>query len=267
MSDKLIIGQYYETSSVLHRADPRVKLVLSFVFMAAIFVAPSWWGLAVMALFTFAMVILSRVPLRVVLRSIAPLLFILVFAVLINLFFTKEGTVFWHAGIITITDVGVYHATFYPCRMALLLLGMTLVMLTTTPIALTDAMESLLRPLERLRFPSHELAMMLGIALRFLPVFIDELGKIRRAQESRGADFGSGGLIKRSKALIPLMVPLFLSAFRHAENLATAMESRCYHGGPGRTRMNELVLVRADYLAVALFVMLMAIVVVMRVLL
>jgi len=263
--DRIVIGQYFETDSVMHRMDPRVKMVLGFLYIVAVFVAPSWWGLAVMTAFTFIVVGISRVPLRVVVRSVMPLLFILVFAVLLNLLFTKEGQVYWHWGIFTVTDIGCYKAAFYPSRMALILLGMTLLTLTTSPIELTDGMEALIRPLARIGVPAHELAMMTGIAMRFLPVFIDELGKIRHAQESRGADFGGGGLLSRVRSLVPLMVPLFMSAFRHAENLATAMESRCYHGGEGRTRLHRMEVERRDIVGMVVFCLLLAIVIVMRV--
>lgn len=240
-------------------------MLLSVLYIVAVFVAPGWWGLLSMALFTVVLILTSRVPIRVLVSSVYPLLFILVFAVALNLLFTTDGTVYWHWGVFTITDVGCYRAAFYPCRMALILVGMSLLTLTTTPIEITDGMEAIMHPFKRFGFPAHELAMMTGIAMRFLPVFIDELDKIRRAQESRGADFGGGGLIARARKLVPLMVPLFMSAFRHAENLATAMESRCYHGGEGRTRLHALVLARRDWFAFALFGCLVVGVTVMRV--
>lgn len=264
---KIIIGSYYEADSVLHRCDPRTKISLSILYIVAVFLAPGWWGLLSMAVFTGILILFSQVPLKVLLRSVYPLMFILIFAVLLNLLFTTDGIVYWHWGVFTITDVGCYRAAFYPCRMALILIGMSLLTLTTTPIGITDGMEAIMRPFRRFGFPAHELAMMTGIAMRFLPVFTDELDKIRRAQESRGADFGGGGLIARARKLVPLMVPLFMSAFRHAENLATAMESRCYHGGEGRTRLHALVFAKRDRAAFALFGCLMVAVVAMHIVL
>lgn len=262
---KIVIGMYYGADSPVHRADPRYKIICSFLFLVMVFTVPGFWGMVAMTVVTFTIVGLTRIPIRTVFRSILPLLFILIFAVLLNLLFTKEGLVYWHWGIFTVTDIGVYRSIFYPYRIFLLLLGMSVLTLTTTPIDITDATERLSNPLKRVGFPAHEFAMMLGIALRFLPVFSDEFIKIKRAQESRGADF-SGGLFRKAKALSPLIVPLFVSAFRHAENLATAMEARCYHGGEGRTRMNVLCATRSDHVMLACFLVALAGAIVMRVL-
>lgn len=262
----LVIGQYYGADSPVHRADPRFKVLLAFIYMVEIFIAPGFPGLAVMAFFTLILIKVSKVPLKVVAKSVSPLLFILVFAVLINLFFTTGGNIYWHWGIFTIGSEGLYKAGFYPARMVLLLFGMSLLTLTTSSMDLTDSAERLMKPLKRTGFPVHEFAMMLSIALRFLPVFADEFVKIRRAQESRAADFSSGNIFRRAKALLPIMVPLFVSAFRHAENLATAMESRCYHGGDGRTRMRIMTIEKNDYLALLLFFLIFVALIVMRLL-
>lgn len=260
-----IIGQYFEADSLLHRADPRFKLVFALVYFVAVFVAPGFAGLAFMAVFTAVLVALSQVPLKVVFKTIMPLLFILAFTVLLNLFFTTTGEVYWHWGIFTISDDGIYRAVFFPLRITLLLVGMSLLTLTTSPLDITDASESLMQPLRHVGVPVHELSMMLGIALRFLPVFVDEFVKIKRAQESRGADFGSGNIVRRARALVPLMVPLFTSAFRHSEGLAQAMESRCYHGGEGRTRMRVLTAGAADYRGLALFICVLLIAITLRI--
>lgn len=263
---KIVIGSYYDATSVLHRCDPRMKMTCAALFFVAVFVAPGFPGMALVAVFTTLMIRLSNIPVKTVLNSIVPLLFILIFTVFFNLIFGTGDDVLWHWAFINVTTEGVYKAAFYPLRMALLLLGMSLLTLTTSPIDLTDAFESIMRPLGKLGFPAHEFAMMLGLALRFLPVFADELVKIRRAQESRGADFGGGSLVNRIKVLLPIIVPLFVSALRHSDNLALAMESRCYHGGVGRTHMHVLKMGKRDVMALLSLIGLLVAAIALRVL-
>lgn len=236
MPTNAIIGCYWPGSSPLHRMDPRAKLVLSLVLMAVVFAAQTFAGLAVCALFIGAFFCLARIPLRQAVRGIAPLLFIVVVTALLNVFFVQGGTVYFEWWIVRISEAGVLQAAFISCRLVLLLLGVSLLTLTTPALDITDAFEHLLAPLSRVGVPAHELSMMMGIALRFLPQFAQELTTIYRAQISRGASFSDG----RVRMLLALMVPLFTSAFRHAETLSSAMDARCYHGGAGRTRLHPM---------------------------
>lgn len=247
MSGETIIGRYQPGSSPLHRMDARAKLVLALALMMVVFVAQTFWGLAVCAIFVIAFFALARISIRSALRSIAPLAFIVVVTALLNIFFIQGGQVLFEWWIIRISEGGLVQAAFISCRLLLLLLGMSLLTLTTQTLDLTDAFEHLLGPLARIGVPAHELSMMMGIALRFLPQFAQELTIIYRAQSSRGAVFSSG----RMKTLLSLMVPLFTSAFRHAETLSAAMEARCYHGGVGRTRLHPMALTRLDGVAAA----------------
>ncbi|NTU89291.1 MAG: energy-coupling factor transporter transmembrane protein EcfT [Actinobacteria bacterium] len=261
----LILGQYCPGTSVVHRTDPRIKLFLVIFYLALVFVAPGFSGLAVVTAFTCLIIFFAKIPFRTILNSIKPLLFIVIITALINLFFVHSGEAVVDWMFFTITTGSIYMAIFLSWRLALLLFGMSLLTLTTSPIDLTDGAEHLMRPFERIGFPAHEFAMMMGIALRFLPVFMDEAAKIKKAQEARGADFESGNFITRGKSIIPILVPLFVSAFRHADELAMAMESRCYHGGVGRTRMHVLAIKNHDYAAIAVFAVALACLIVMRV--
>lgn len=242
MPNAAIIGRYRPGASPVHRMDPRAKLVGALAFMVVVFVAQTFFGLAACAAFTAAFFLAARIPLGKALRSIAPLAFIVVITALLNVLFVRGGQALFEWWIIRISEGGLVQAAFISCRLLLLLLGMSLLTLTTPTLDLTDAFEHLLAPLARVGVPAHELSMMMGIALRFLPQFAQEVATIYRAQISRGATFAKG----RVRTLLALMVPLFTSAFRHAETLSAAMESRCYHGGAGRTRLHPMALSRVD---------------------
>lgn len=254
MPDAALIGRYWPADSPLHRMDARAKLVMSLVLMAVVFVAQTFWGLAVCALFIGAFFLLARIPLGKALRSVAPLAFIVVVTALLNVFFVQGGPVYFEWWIVRISQAGLVQAAFIACRLLLLLLGVSLLTLTTQTLDITDAFEHLLKPLARFGVPAHELSMMMGIALRFLPQFAQELVTIYRAQLSRAATFSKG----RARTLLSLMVPLFTSAFRHAETLSSAMDARCYHGGAGRTRLHPLALSRTDAAAVGVLALMLA---------
>ena len=242
MPDIAVIGRYWPGTSPLHRMDARAKLLLALALMAVVFVAQSFLGLAVCAAFVFGFFRLAGIPIRSAFKSIAPLAFIVVVTALLNVFFVQGGTVLFEWWIIRISEAGLWQAAFIACRLLLLLLGMSLLTLTTATLDITDAFEYLLHPFSRIGVPAHELSMMMGIALRFLPQFTFELQTVYRAQISRGATFSKG----RLRMLASLMVPLFTSAFRHAETLSSAMDARCYHGGIGRTRLHPLTFTRLD---------------------
>lgn len=252
----ITLGQYYPISSPLHRLDARMKVILAVLYIVCTFLCKNVLAFAALAVSAFLLILLSRIPLRTVFRGVKPILFILCFTALLNLFFTKgesEPLVsFWR---LSIYVEGIYGALFMLLRIVVLILGTSLLLTyTTTPIALTDAIEGLLSPLRVLHVPVHEFAMMMTIALRFIPLLSEETGKIMNAQKARGVDFSEGGLVKKAKALVPILIPLFVSSFRRAEELATAMECRCYRGGEGRTRMTVPHLHARD--AVALLLML-----------
>ena len=240
MFDSITLGQYYQTDSALHRLDPRVKLVGTFAYLIALFVVDSWVGYLLAALFLAAMIKLSNVPFRYIVRGMKTILFLLVITVCFNLFLTP-GEVIWQFGFLKMSKEGLSFAIKMALRLSLLILGSSIMTLTTTPTQLTDALESLMRPLKKVHVPVHEISMMMSIALRFLPILMEETDKIMKAQIARGADFESKNLIKKIKSLVPLLVPLFISAFRRANDLAMAMEARCYRGGEGRTKMKPLV--------------------------
>ena len=238
-------GQYYPADSVLHRMDPRAKVICAVAYIVASFLCKNTFAFVLLLVSAFALILISRIPMKVVLRSIRALIFIMAFTAVLNIFWvadTAEGAVplvdFYF---ITIYAKGLYHAAFILVRIVAMVLGTGLFLTyTTTPIALTDALESLLRPLAKIRIPVHAFAMMMTIALRFIPTIMEETDKIMAAQKARGADFTTGSLVKRAKALIHIIIPLFASAFRRADELATAMECRCYHGGEGRTKLRIL---------------------------
>ena len=263
MLKDVTLGQYFPGDTVVHRLDPRTKLILVIVYIVALFCAKSYVSYAVVAAFLILCMCLSRIRFRVIVKGLKPLLLIIVLTGLLNMFYTpgRELVHFW---IFTITWEGIRNAVFMISRIVMLIFGTFLLTYTTSPIALTDAMELLMSPLKRIRVPVHELSMMMCIALRFIPTLISETDKIISAQKARGADFESGNLIRRAKALIPILVPLFISAFRRADELAVAMESRCYHGGKGRTRMKQLRMAGRDYLALAFGILLLAAVIVLR---
>lgn len=240
MFDSITLGQYYQTDSALHRLDPRVKLVGTFAYLIALFVVDSWVGYLLAALFLAAMIRISNVPFRYIVRGMKTILFLLLITVCFNLFLTP-GEVIWQFGFLKMSREGLSFAIKMALRLSLLILGSSIMTLTTTPTQLTDALESLMRPLKKIHVPVHEISMMMSIALRFIPILMEETDKIMKAQIARGADFESRNLIKKIKSLVPLLVPLFISAFRRANDLAMAMEARCYRGGEGRTKMKPLV--------------------------
>jgi len=242
----ITIGQYFPGKSVLHRMDSRVKILLTAVFIVMLFMAKSIQALSVGILFTVVTFIISRIPLKMMGKSLKPIVPIVIFTAVLNLFFIRTGDVLWEWKIIKLTQDGVDTSLFMVIRIICLICGSSLLTYTTSPIELTDAIEKLLGPLKKIKVPVHELAMMMTIALRFIPTLIEETDKIINAQKARGADMETGGLIQKTKALIPILIPLFVASFRHAEELALAMECRCYHGGEGRTRMKQLKMTITD---------------------
>ena len=261
MLTNITLGQYYPVDSRVHRLDPRTKLILTIVFIVVVFLAHSFWGYALIFGFIYGVSRLARLPFRMLLKGLKPLRIILLFTFILNLFFTEGSTVLLEVWKIRITLEAVMRAAFYSLRLVFLVIGTSLLTLTTSPVALADAMEILLSPLKVIHFPAHELAMMMSIALRFIPTLLDETDKIMKAQMARGADFESGNLISRAKAMVPLLVPLFVSAFRRAGDLAMAMESRCYHGGEGRTRFRVLKFSKDDVIAGLVMALLLALII------
>ena len=249
MLKDITLGQYFPGNSVIHRLDPRTKLVMLVAYIVALFMAGTWISYAVCFGFLTFCIAVSSIPVKAIVRGMKPLVVILVFTGVLNLFFTGGETVLVSFWVITVTLEGVIRAVFMVTRILMLITATFLLTYTTSPIALTDGLESLLSPLKKLRVPVHELSMMMCIALRFIPTLIEETDKIMAAQKARGADFETGKLMDRVKALIPILVPLFISAFRRADELATAMECRCYHGGDGRTKMKLLRYKRNDFAA------------------
>ncbi|MDR0838678.1 MAG: energy-coupling factor transporter transmembrane protein EcfT [Oscillospiraceae bacterium] len=246
----ITLGQYFPGKTVVHRLDPRTKLVMTIVYIVALFLAESWSSYALMALLLIGMIGVSRINAGTILRGLKPIVVIIIITAVLNVFFTR-GEVIFELWIFKLTREGLITAAKMTLRLIMLITGTFLLTYTTSPIALTDGIEALLSPLKKIRFPAHELAMMMSIALRFVPILIEETNKIMAAQASRGADFETGGIVKRAKALLPILVPLFISAFRRADELAEAMESRCYHGGEGRTRMKKLGMKARDFVTLA----------------
>ena len=261
MLNNITMGQYYPVDSVVHRLDPRMKLILTILFIVAIFMTHSFVGYLLLLAFLIGTCRLANVPFRLMLKGLRPLRIIIIITFLLNLFFTAGETVWVSFWIIRITKEGFLQALFYSVRLVFLVAGTSLLTLTTSPIALADGIEMLLSPLKKIHFPAHELAMMMTIPLRFIPSLLEETDKIMKAQMARGADFESGNLLTRAKAMVPLLVPLFVSAFRRAGDLAMAMESRCYHGGEGRTRLRVLHITRNDWIALGIVVLLLVLIV------
>ncbi|RHQ01422.1 energy-coupling factor transporter transmembrane protein EcfT [Roseburia sp. AM51-8] len=262
----ITLGQYYPADSVIHKLDPRTKLFATLLFIISVFSFDGIVGFIVMTAFLFGVIALSKVPLSFMLRGLKAIMILLVIAGLFNLFLTP-GQVLWSIWKIHITREGLRNAVLMTIRMVYLIMGSSVMTLTTTPNQLTDGLEKALKPLQKINVPVHEIAMMMSIALRFIPILIEETDKIMKAQMARGADFETGGLVKKAKNMVPLLVPLFVSAFRRANDLALAMEARCYVGGEGRTKMMPLVYHKVDRLAyvvvIAYFVLLMVIKVVL----
>lgn len=245
----ITIGQYYPAKSVVHRLDPRVKLVSTLLYLISLFLFRSISGYLVATIFLVTVIRISRVPFSFIVRGLKPVVMLLMITVLFNLFLTRSGDVLFHAWIFTITEGGLVTAVYMAVRLIYLIIGSSLMTFTTTPNELTDGIEALLHPLNKVRVPVHEVAMMMSIALRFIPILLEETDKIMKAQIARGADFESGNIVQRAKSMIPILVPLFVSAFRRANDLAMAMEARCYHGGAGRTKMKPLHYKSRDYTA------------------
>ena len=249
MLKDVTLGQYFPGTSLIHRLDPRTKLIGVILYIVALFVAKSWISYAVVLAFLLVCIHISQIPHKAIVKGMKPLVVILIFTGVLNLFYSEGGRVLLHFWVLTVTTEGLKRAIFMMGRILMLISGTFLLTYTTSPISLTDGLESLLGPLKKLHVPVHELSMMMCIALRFIPTLIEETDKIMNAQKARGADFESGSIIDRAKALIPVLVPLFISAFRRADELATAMECRCYQGGEGRTKMKLLRYQRNDFLA------------------
>lgn len=258
MLKDITLGQFFPGHSAIHRMDPRTKLILTIVYIVALFVAQNWISYLVMMAFLVFCIWLSKIPPKSILRGMKPLVFILVFTAVLNLFYTDGGVELVRFGSLAITSEGLKRAIFMIWRILMLISGTFLLTYTTSPISLTDGLESLLNPLKRIHVPVHELSMMMSIALRFIPTLIEETDKIMNAQKARGADFETGSIIQRAKALVPILVPLFISAFRRADELATAMECRCYQGGEGRTKMKLLRFSRVDLYAFSVCICLLA---------
>ena len=265
MLKDITLGQFFPGNTIVHRLDPRTKLVLVIVFIAALFTAVDWFSYGLMFLVTAGCISLSKIRLRTLTKGLKPLIFIIVLTGVLNLFYTTGGRVLLDWWIFTVTTEGVKRAFLMIARIMMLIMGTFLLTYTTSPIALTDGLEMLLGPLKKLHVPVHEMSMMMSMALRFIPTLIEETDKIMSAQKARGADFETGKLTDRAKALLPLLVPLFVSSFRRADELAVAMESRCYHGGEGRTRMKQLHMKGRDWTALALGAVVLAATIIMNV--
>jgi energy-coupling factor transport system permease protein len=239
MIDKITSGQYFPVNSAVHRLDPRMKIIMTMLYIVILFLPDNLPGLLVGGAFGLSGYLISGISLKLIIRGLRPVIPVIIFTAILNMFFAA-GEPLFHFWILTLTREGIVLAVLMMTRIICLIAGTSLLTYTTSPIALTDGIEQLLKPFSRIGLPAHELAMMMTIALRFIPTLIEETQKIMSAQKARGADMESGGLIRRSKALIPILVPLFVSSFRRADELALAMECRCYHGGEGRTRMKQL---------------------------
>lgn len=260
----ITLGQYYPGNSAIHKLDSRVKIMGTLVYIVALFVIDSFIGFAVATLCLGIVIKMSKVPLKFMLRGLKPIFFIIAFTFILNMFMMK-GEVIAKVWIFEITKEGIYQAFFMAIRLILLIIGSSILTLTTKPINLTDGIEHLLKPFSKIGVPSHELAMMMTIALRFIPTLLEETDKIMKAQQARGADFETGNIIHRAKQLIPILVPLFISAFRIAQDMAMAMEARCYNGGDNRTRMNSMKYAKRDVVAGVLIVAFLAASIVMRI--
>ena len=260
----ITLGQYFPGHSLVHRLDPRAKILAVILYIVALFLADSFLTYAIVFGVLALSVGISTVPVRSLVRGLKPVVFILIFTAILNLFYTPGEHVLAQFWILTITWEGVINAFFMVIRILMLIAGTFLLTYTTSPIMLTDGLEKLLGPLKKVRVPVHELSMMMSIALRFIPTLIEETDKIMSAQKARGADFDTGNLLQKAKALVPLLVPLFISAFRRADELAVAMECRCYHGGEGRTRLRQLKFEARDYLTLVGSAVLVAVVILLR---
>lgn len=259
----ITLGQYYPEQSVIHRLDARTKILGTLLYIIEIFLVNSFAGFGLVILALGVLIGISRVPVRFIFKGLKAVVFIILLTFVLNLFMF-DGTVLWHWKFLTITYEGLYRSCFVALRLILLIIGTSMLTLTTKPMELTDGLEKLLKPFNRFGLPSHEIALMMSIALRFIPTLLEETDKIMKAQQARGADFESGNLIQRVKNMIPILIPLFVGSFRIAQDLALAMEARCYHGGVGRTRMKEIVFSRRDGVAGVLLAVFLGIVIASR---
>lgn len=249
MLNDITLGQYFPGDSAIHRMDPRMKLILTILYIVGVFCVGNLPGYAIALLFLYIVVRISGIKFSYLLKGIKPLRFIIIFTFVLNLFFVQGETPLFTLGFFTLTREALHNAVYFALRLVFLVMGTSVLTLTTSPVQLTDGLERIMHPLEKVHFPAHELAMMMTIALRFIPTLLEETDKIQKAQMARGADFESGNIIQRVKNMVPLLVPLFISAFRRANDLALAMEARCYHGGEGRTQMKPLRYQARDYAA------------------
>ena len=262
---EVAFGQYYPSNSFVHKCDPRMKILFLIGYIVAVFLCKNFYALGACAASFLLIALCSRVPISSLLRSVRAVLFLLLFMAILNLFFYEGTTVWWSWKFIVITKEAVFHTLFLAARLFLLVLGSSLLTLTTTPVSLADGIESLLKPLKLIRFPVHELALIMSIALRFIPILTDETARIMNAQKARGADLESGGLLKRIKAMIPILIPLLISAFRRADELGDAMDARCYSGSKVRTKYKKLTFSWRDLLAFLLCAALITGVVLLRI--
>lgn len=257
----ITLGQYFPGDSWVHKLDPRIKIIATLLFLIELFIVDNFIGFAIAAVALGIVISVSKVPVSYIMRGLKPIIIILLFTFALNIFMV-DGRVLWQWKFLEITEEGLELAIFMAIRLVLLLMGSSMLTLCTRPLALTDGIERLLSPFKKIGLPAHDIAMMMTIALRFIPTLLEEADKIMKAQQARGADFESGNIIRRAKSLIPILVPLFVSAFRIAQDLALAMEARCYRGGENRTRMNAMKMVRRDYLAMALMAAFLAVIII-----
>lgn len=259
----ITLGQYYPEQSVIHRLDARTKILGTLLYIIEVFLVNSFAGFGLVILALGILIGISRVPVRFIFKGLKAVVFIILLTFVLNLFMF-DGTVLWHWKFLTVTYEGLYRSCFMALRLVLLIIGTSMLTLTTKPMELTDGLEKLLKPFNRLGLPSHEIALMMSVALRFIPTLLEETDKIMKAQQARGADFESGNLMQRVKNMIPILIPLFVGSFRIAQDLALAMEARCYHGGVGRTRMKEIVFSRRDGVTGVLLAVFLGIVIASR---
>lgn len=264
MIKDITIGQYIPGESFIHKMDPRFKIIISILFIVDLFLVNNFKGYLYIFIFILATILISKLSVKYIYNGLKPILILLLITAVLNIFMTSGKELIYHWGIISIYKEGLIIAAFMIIRLVFLIMGTSILTLTTSPIELTDGIENLLNPFKRIGIPAHELAMMMTIALRFIPTLMDETDKIMKAQMARGADFESGNLISRAKSLVPILVPLFISSFRRADELAMAMESRCYKGGEGRTRMKQLKITNKDYIASFAFLLLLVITIASR---
>ena len=263
MLKDITVGQYFPTGSIIHKLDPRIKIMTVFIFIVFLFIINTFLGYGLVLLWIILITYLSKIPLKVIFKGLKPLRWIILITFIINVLFTT-GTPLFSIGPVGVSKEGVILALRMAIRLVLLVMGTSLLTLTTSPVSLTDGIEGLLKPFKKIGFPAHELAMMITIALRFIPTLIDETDKIIKAQKARGADFESGNIINRAKNMVPLIVPLLLSSINRADELSVAMEARCYRGGDGRTRMKEINFSTKDYVASTIIVIYLGVIVAMR---